>query len=78
MDPEEMRSIVERDVFRPYVIFMNNGRHYRVTHPETVHMTADTVWLSRSTSEAMDEVDDAILLAVANMSSVEPFVNAGF
>jgi hypothetical protein len=72
MDPEELRDILSRDKFRPFIITMTNGRNYQVTHPEVVHMGVDTIYFTRPLRGDATEFDDPVYLACVNISSIEP------
>jgi hypothetical protein len=45
MDPAEMRELLRRSPFIPFVVKMSNGESYEIRHPEMAMVTPVTLYV---------------------------------
>jgi hypothetical protein len=69
---EQLRHLMRGTPFQSFRIYMNDGRHFDVRHPEMILLSRSTVHVGLPPD---DEVAERIeMLHVRNITSVEPLV----
>jgi hypothetical protein len=72
MKPEEMRSLVKQEPFRPFRVYLDDGRVFEVRHPSLTLITRRDFVIGIPAPEFPDlRAKESVLLDWSNIQRVE-------
>ena len=75
MTVQSFRDLLTRRPFEPFRVVMSSGQTYEVRHPEMAWLTRTTLYVGTGGAEGVP--DEAFMLSLLHIASIEPLTPAG-
>jgi hypothetical protein len=61
--PEDVRDLLRKQPFVPFRMYMSNGQHYDVSHPDVAIVTRGTIVVAKAAPGGADAIGEGFHLA---------------